>query len=75
MAASGLCVLESLYTLNCAVRLLSLLPEGLQAVFEVVVDPGRSATTTSLDVGSGLFVSDVINFRLGLVITLRLAVL
>jgi hypothetical protein len=40
---------------------------------EVVVDSGRSATTTSLgvccNVGKASFLSDVINFRLSRVIT------
>jgi hypothetical protein len=49
--AAGCCVLELLYMLNCAVRLLLLLA-GWWAVivFDVVVASGRSATTTSLDV-------------------------
>ncbi len=48
----AVCVLELLYMLKCAVRLL-LLSAGWWAVivFDVVVASGRSATTTSLDVG------------------------
>ncbi len=44
------------------------------AIFEVVVDSGRSATTTSL-IWEAASVSDVIKFRLEQVITPRLALL
>ena len=48
MALRAVCVLELLYTLNCAVQLLLMLMKVCGCgCFDVVVAFGRSATTTS----------------------------